>query len=80
MISDKYTPKNIHQQDCIFQFTSDIRYIKGSDTIVAGILSRSTTHSVNYETFDLIINEQHRTDTLDNVKETFIDERVPCTF
>lgn len=77
MISDKYTPKNIHQQDCIFQFTSGIRYIKGSDNIVADILSRSTTHSVNYETFDLITNEQHKTD---NVKETFIDERVPCTF
>lgn len=69
--TDKYTPRDTRQLDYISQFTSDIRYIKGSDNIVADTLSRSTIQSIDSETltFDLIADEQKEDTTLYKIKE-----------
>ena len=38
--SDRHSPRQIRHLDFISQFTSDIRYIKGNDNVVADALSR----------------------------------------
>ena len=69
--TEKYTPRDTRQLDYISQFTSDIRYIKGSDNIVADTLSRSTIQSIDSEnlTFELIAKEQGKDATLENLKK-----------
>ena len=68
--TEKYTPRDTRQLYYISQFTSDIRYIKGSDNIVADTLSRSTIQSIDLEnlTFEVIADEQQKDATLDKVK------------
>ncbi|KAG8190957.1 hypothetical protein JTE90_010821 [Oedothorax gibbosus] len=44
--SDKCSPRQARQLDFISQFTTDIRYIKGSENIVADTLSRISSISM----------------------------------
>ena len=69
--TDKYTPRDTRQLDYISQFTSDIRYIKGSDNIVADALSCSSIKSIDSETltFYLTTNEQQADASLDKIEE-----------
>ena len=69
--TEKYALRETRQQDYTSQFTPDIRYIKGSDNIVADTLSRSTIQSIDLEdlTFELIADEQQKDATLDKVKD-----------
>ena len=70
--TEKYTPRDTRQLDYISQFTSDIRYIKGSGNIAADTLSRSTIQSIDSEnvTHELIADEQRKDATLDKLKDT----------
>ena len=70
--TEKYTPRDTRQLDYISQFTSDIRYIKGSDNIVADTLSRSTIESIDSVnlTFELIVDEPRKDATLDKLNDT----------
>ena len=70
--TEKYTPRDTQQLDYISQFTSDIRYIKGSDNIMADTLSRSTIQSIDSEnpTFELIADDQRKDATLDQLNDT----------
>ena len=70
--TEKYMPRDTQQLDYISQFTSDIRYIKGSDSIVADTLSRSTIQSIDSEnlTFELMTDEQRKDATLDKLNDT----------
>ena len=45
--SDRHTPWQIRHLDFISQFTSDIRYIKGMDNLVADTLSRVEINTLN---------------------------------
>ena len=47
--TEKYTPRDTLQLNYISQFTSDIRYIKGSVNIVADTLSRSIIQFIDSE-------------------------------
>ena len=69
--TEKYTPRDNRQIECISQFTLNIRYIKGSDNIVADALSLSTIQSIDSEnlTFELIADEQRKDATLDLKKQ-----------
>lgn len=64
--TDTYTPRNT-----TFQFTLDIRYIKGSNNIVADTLSCSMIQSIESKplNFDLIAKEQQKDTTWDTVKQ-----------
>ena len=44
--SDKYKPKEISQLDYMSQFTSDMRYVKGSENPVADALSRAVVNFI----------------------------------
>ena len=68
----KYTPRDTRQLDYILQFTSDIRFIKGSDNIVTDTLSSSTIQSIDSVdlTFELIADEQRKDATLDKFNDT----------
>ena len=48
MRSDRHSPRQTRQLDFISQFTSDIRYVKGSENVVADALSRIAVNSVRY--------------------------------
>ena len=70
--TEKYTPRDTRQLDYISQFTSDIRYIKRSDNIVADTLLRSTIQSIDSVnlTFELIADEQRKDATLEKLNDT----------
>ncbi|BHF73832.1 hypothetical protein SprV_0401691600 [Sparganum proliferum] len=38
--SDRYSPREVHHLDYISQFTADIRYVRGSDNVVADAFTR----------------------------------------
>ncbi len=43
---DRYSPREVRHLDYISQFTSDIRYVRGSDNIVADALSRPDVNTL----------------------------------
>ena len=44
---DKYSPHEIRHLDYISQFTSDLRYIKGKENVVADTLSRGIIDAIS---------------------------------
>ena len=63
--SDKYSPREINQLDYISQFTSDIRYLQGSQNPVADALSRPAVNSITLASgidLDRIALEQKNSD------------------
>lgn len=50
---DRYSPRETRQLDFISQFTTDIRYVKGPDNVVADALSRTSICQVSKLAFDL---------------------------
>ena len=44
--SDRHSPRQARQLDCISQFTSNIRHVHGSDNVVADTLSRIETNAL----------------------------------
>ena len=44
---DRHNPREIRQLDYISQFTTDIRYVKGEDNVVADALSRPQVGNIN---------------------------------
>ena len=51
---DKHAPRENRYLDFISQFSTDIRYIQGSDNVVADALSRCTLHHISDSTIDLV--------------------------
>ncbi|BHF61838.1 hypothetical protein SprV_0100481700 [Sparganum proliferum] len=49
---DRYSPREVRHLDYISQFTADIRYVRGSDNIVADALSRPDINTLTSD-FDL---------------------------
>lgn len=49
---DRYSPREVRQLDYISQMTTDIRYVRGVDNLVADALSRPDVNSVQ-QSFDL---------------------------
>ena len=45
--SDRYSPREIRHLDYVSQFTTDIRFIKGVDNIVADTLSRADINNIS---------------------------------
>ncbi len=43
---DRYSPREVRHLDYISQFTSDIRYVRGSDNVVADALSRPEVNTL----------------------------------
>ncbi|BHF67339.1 hypothetical protein SprV_0301036500 [Sparganum proliferum] len=48
---DRYSPREVRHLDYISQFTADIRYVRGSDNVVADALSRPdiNTHTSDFD-------------------------------
>ena len=51
-VSDRYSPRESRQLDFVSQFTSDVRYLEGTDNVVADALSRCDVNSL-LSSFDL---------------------------
>lgn len=51
--SDKLSPREIRHLDFLSQFTTDVRYIEGSNNVVADAFSR--VHTLSLSTFDLTL-------------------------
>ncbi|BHF67897.1 hypothetical protein SprV_0301092600 [Sparganum proliferum] len=49
---DRYSPREVRHLDYISQFTADIRYVRGSDNVVADALSRPDINTLTSD-FDL---------------------------
>ncbi|BHF77770.1 hypothetical protein SprV_0602088000 [Sparganum proliferum] len=49
---DRYSPREVRHLDYISQFTADIRYVRGSDNVVADALSRPDINTLSSD-FDL---------------------------
>ncbi|GBM70892.1 Retrovirus-related Pol polyprotein from transposon 17.6 [Araneus ventricosus] len=45
---DKCSPRQLRQQDLIGQFTTDIRHLKGTDNVIADVLSRIHISPLDY--------------------------------
>lgn len=83
--SDKYTSREIRYLDYISQFTTDIRYIKGTDNTVADALSRTEIfHLTETQSLsqDLIADAQETDITLKQVlSDTSLDlQKCPAPF
>jgi len=50
--TDHHSPRQIRQLDFICQFTSDIRYVKGSENVAADALSRIAVSAVTGDSID----------------------------
>lgn len=67
--SEKHNPRDIRYMDYIGQFTSDIRYVKGTSNTVADALSRTTLNTSQPAAlhFDSLADEQLSDETLPSV-------------
>ena len=52
--SDQYSPRQIRHLDFISQFTSDIRYVKGTQNVLADALSRVEANALQQDISPLV--------------------------
>lgn len=82
--SEKYYPRDYRQLDYISQYTTDIRYIRVHDNIVANTLSRPSLCNNVQDTLDIeqLAYEQTRDATLlDSLKDSSLQlEQYPLPF
>nr|VZI09943.1 unnamed protein product [Spirometra erinaceieuropaei] len=69
--SDRYSPREVRHLDYISQFTADIRYVRGSDNVVADALSRPDINTLTSD-FDLakLADLQSGDKTIDDLRST----------
>ncbi|BHF67662.1 hypothetical protein SprV_0301069000 [Sparganum proliferum] len=70
---DRYSPREVRHPDYISQFTADIRYVRGSDNVVADALSRP---DINTHIFDFDLAKLADLQTAD---ESIADLRTSTT-
>nr|VZI12561.1 unnamed protein product [Spirometra erinaceieuropaei] len=70
---DRYSPREVRHLDYISQFTADIRYVRGSDNVVADALSRPDINTLTSD-FDL-----ERLADLQTADESIADLRTSTT-
>nr|VZI04315.1 unnamed protein product [Spirometra erinaceieuropaei] len=70
---DRYSPREVGHLDYISQFTADIRYVRGSDNVVADALSRPDINTLTSD-FDLA-----RLADLQTADESIADLRTSTT-
>ncbi|BHF73760.1 hypothetical protein SprV_0401684300 [Sparganum proliferum] len=68
---DRYSPREFRHLDYISQFTADIRYVRGSDSVVADALSRPDINTLTSD-FDLA-----KLADLQTADESIADLRTP---
>ncbi|BHF60184.1 hypothetical protein SprV_0100314700 [Sparganum proliferum] len=68
---DRYSSREVRHQDYIPQFTADIRYVRGSDNVVADALSRPGINILTSD-FDLakLADLQSGDKSIDNLRST----------
>ncbi|BHF76553.1 hypothetical protein SprV_0501965100 [Sparganum proliferum] len=68
---DRYSPREVRHLDYISQFTADIRYVRGSDNVVADALSRPDINTLTSD-FDLakLANLQSGDESIDDLRST----------
>nr|VZI47906.1 unnamed protein product [Spirometra erinaceieuropaei] len=68
---DRYSPRQVRHLDYISQFTADIRYIRGSDNVVADALSRPDINTFTSD-FDLakLADLQSGDKSIDDLRST----------
>nr|VZI40227.1 unnamed protein product [Spirometra erinaceieuropaei] len=68
---DRYSPREVRHLDYISQFTADVRYVRGSDNVVADALSRPDINTPAYH-FDLakVADLQSGDKTIEDLRST----------
>ncbi|BHF58389.1 hypothetical protein SprV_0100134100 [Sparganum proliferum] len=68
---DRYSPRKVRHLDYISQFTADIRYVRGSDNVVADALSRPDINTLTSD-FDLakLADLQSGDKSIDDLRST----------
>ncbi|KAJ8031654.1 hypothetical protein HOLleu_24913 [Holothuria leucospilota] len=73
---DRYSPREIRHLDFISQYSTDIRYIKGSDNVVADALSRTDVNQLDKISssipvdFDQIASSQQSDEELQKLRQS----------
>nr|VZI50695.1 unnamed protein product [Spirometra erinaceieuropaei] len=70
---DRYSPREVRHLDYISQFTADIRYVRGSDSVIADALSPSDINTLTSD-FDLVklADLQSGDKSIDDLRSTTI--------
>ncbi len=82
--SDRYSPRESRQMDYVMQFTSDIRYIKGKDNVVADSLPPKCRNNHNRKITHKLADTQLQDEELKSLKNrstslTFRDTLLPSS-